>query len=336
MRLRRSSPSSAGWTRRRSGTGFVYLDQHGDRITDPDQVQRLRDLVVPPAWRDVWLCPYPNGHLQAVGTDDAGRRQYLYHQQWQAERSHQKHDHVVEFARKLPAARERVNADLTRSGMPRERALAAAFRMLDLGLFRIGGETYAEEHGSYGLATLRKEHVRIHHGSASFEYTAKSGIRRTLAIADDGVVAVIQELKRRRGGGEELLAWREGRSWNDVAGADVNAYVKDMIGPQASAKDFRTWHATVLAAVALSGVPEPASPTAARRSVARAMRDVADQLGNTPTVCRTSYVDPRVIDLFQDGTTIRPGRRAPVSIADLDSPATSAAVERAVLRLLRS
>jgi DNA topoisomerase I len=335
-RLRRTSPDRPGWTRRRSGTGFVYLDEQGRRIGDPLQLQRIRELAIPPAWRDVWICPYPNGHLQAVGTDDRGRRQYLYHPQWHQERALEKHARVLEFARRLPAARERVLADLALPGMPRERALATAFRLLDLGLFRVGGESYAEENGSYGLATLRKDHVRLHRGTVRFEYLAKSGVRRSIGISDEQIAPVIRSLKRRRGGGEELLAWRSGRGWSDLASADINEYVKDVIDPQASAKDFRTWHATVLAALALSNVPAPRSPTAARRAVAAAMREVAEQLGNTPAVCRASYVDPRVIARFGDGTTIRTAVERALKTTGQVPSIGDQAVERAVLRLLRS
>jgi DNA topoisomerase IB len=337
VRLRRTSPSQPGWTRRRSGRGFIYLDERGDRISDPVQLQRLRDLVVPPAWRDVWLCPFPNGHLQAVGTDDRGRRQYLYHPQWREQRGKLKHAHVLDFARRLPAARQQVAEHLARPGMPRERTLATAFRLLDLGLFRIGGEDYAAENGSYGLATLRKDHVRLRGPDVVFEYRAKSGNQRSVAIADPAVTAVVSVLKRRRGGGPELLAWRNGNAWADVTSDDINGYVKQVVDSSASAKDFRTWHATVLAAAALArATSAPRSATAVKREVARTMREVAAELGNTPAVCRASYVDPRVIDRFQDGTTIRTAlerahRRAAARAGSL---LTDPAIERAVLRLL--
>jgi DNA topoisomerase IB len=292
--------------------------------------------VIPPAWRDVWISPYPNGHLQVVGSDDRGRRQYMYHQQWQEMRGRQKHERIIDFARRLPAARDRVAEHLALPGMPRERVLAAAFRLLDLGLFRIGGELYAEENGSHGLATLRKEHVTIEGGTAVFSFLAKSGVQQEVTIADPDVVAVLQILKRRRRGGVELLAWqRDDRRWIDVTSADINEYVKDVVGKKFSAKDFRTWHGTVLAAVALAAVPEPGSATAARRGVTRAMKEVAEQLGNTPAVCRGSYVNPAVIERFHQGSTIRTAvqraRRAPGA----PDAAVSAAAERAVLRLLR-
>ena len=333
-RLRRSNPDGPGWTRRRSGKGFVFLDQHGQRLSDPEQIQRLRALVIPPAWENLWLSPYPNGHIQAIGTDAAGRRQYIYHEQWIHERADKKHAHVTDFARKLPGARTIVQEHLELPGLPRERALAAAFRLLDLGLFRVGGESYAEEHGSFGLATLRKEHLRISQGAMHFEYTAKSGQHRKIRIEDDQVLPVVQQLRRRRGGSDELLAYRARHHWSDVSSADINAYVKEVVAPDASAKDFRTWHATVLAAVALSGRPEPASATALKRVVGQAMKEVSEYLGNTPAVCRASYVDPRVIERFAEGMTISPALRR-AAPGRQNHPTGDTGIERAVLRLLR-
>ncbi|MBT0769579.1 DNA topoisomerase IB [Kineosporia sp. J2-2] len=333
MRLRRSTPDRPGWTRRRSGRGFVYLDADGQRLTDAEQVRRIRELVIPPAWQEVWICPWPNGHLQAVGTDVKGRRQYLYHPRWREDRDHDKHRRMLDFAHDLPAARVRVAEHLELPGMPRERVLAAAFRMLDLGLFRIGGEAYAQENNSFGLATLRKDHARVRSGSVvDFAYPAKSGVRRVFSIDDEPIVDVVRTLRRRRGGGDELLAWRRGRAWVDLASSDISAYVKEVVSPGASAKDFRTWHATVLAAIAFAGRPGAQSPTALKRAVAQVMREVSGELGNTPAVCRASYVDPRVARGFQQGTTIRSAlRRVPEGVA----ATTDEGVERAVLRLLR-
>ena len=338
MRLRHTSPAQRGWTRRRSGKGFVYLDEHGHRITDPETVDRLRGLAVPPAWQDVWLTPYRNGHLQAVGTDAAGRRQYQYHPEWSAQRSERKHAHVIDFARRLPAARKRVRQDLQLSGMPRERVLATAFRLLDRGLFRIGGEHYAEENGSFGLATLRKDHLQLRDGLLSFDFVAKSGNQRKLLLDDGSLLEVLTVLRRRRGGGEELLAWRDGAGWHDLVSDDINAYLKAVVSPEVSAKDFRTWHATVLTAVTLADRPRPRSESAAKREVARAMKQVSEYMGNTPAVCRASYVDPRVIDRFLDGVQLPAARRRPVSTGTqggaLELPPPSPAVEKAVLRLL--
>jgi len=294
-------------------------------------------LVIPPAWNEVWICPVDNGHIQAVGTDDAGRRQYMYHQKWREKRDKSKHDRVLTVAARLPKARRKVVAHLALDGMPRDRALAMAFRLLDLGFFRIGGETYAEENGSYGLATIEKSHVRIEKGSVVFDYVAKSGKERLIALADQPVRDAIDVLRRRRGGGPELLAYREGTRWRDVTSTDINTYVKEIVGDDVSAKDFRTWHGTVLAAVALAAENDKGgSKTARKRAVAGAMREVADYLGNTPTVARGSYVDPRVIDLFEDGITISPALRVVREDISLGDGATHGRIEQAVLELLQT
>jgi DNA topoisomerase-1 len=336
MRLRRVSCDRPGWTRRRRGRGWSYLDQKGQAITDPATLARLRDLVIPPAWTDVWICPDPRGHLQAVGTDAAGRRQYLYHPQWREHRDREKHARVLEVARRLPEARAAVARELDTPGLTRRRVLACAFRLLDLGFFRIGGEDYAQENGTYGLATLRREHVTVHRdGSITFDYVAKSGVERTLRLSDPQVYAVIAALARRERPGQELLAYQdEDGTWRDVTTADVNEYVKEHLG-DASAKDFRTWHATVLAAMALAvSTPTLASTTARKRAVARAMKEVSTYLGNTPAVAKASYVDPRLVDLFHDGCTIEPALREIGEGAPDDAPGTQGAVEDAVLELL--
>ncbi len=331
-RLRRVSAESPGWTRRRNGRGFAYFDEHGGRL-GPDDVARCRALVIPPAWKDVWICPYPTGHLQAVGTDEAGRRQYLYHPAWREQRDTAKHARVLDVATRLPVARRKVTQHLALPGMPHERALALAFRLLDLGFFRIGGEGYAEEYGSYGLATIEKQHVKVKGDEVLFEYVAKSGQERQVVVRDDAVRGAVGTLKRRRGGGAGLLAYRDGRQWRDVTSDDVNTYVKEVVGGDVSAKDFRTWHGTVLAAVALAGkLEDRASPTKRKRAVATAMKEVAESLGNTPAVARSSYVDPKVVHQYEAGETIeealedtRPGR----------SESTRRKVEAAVLDLLQ-
>ncbi|MFL6028364.1 MAG: DNA topoisomerase IB [Friedmanniella sp.] len=334
-RLRTVSPRDPGWTRRRAGKGFLYLDQHGQKL-GPEEVERCKSLVIPPAWHDVWICPLPNGHIQAVGTDDAGRRQYLYHEQWRLKRDKSKHDRVLEVAAKLPLARRRVAKHLRLQGMPYERALGTAFRLLDLGFFRIGGEAYAEANQSYGLATIQKEHVTLEGRSVVFDYIAKSGKERYIALGDELVRAAVQELLDRQGGGPELLAYQtEDGEWKDVGSADINAYVKQVVGGEVSAKDFRTWHGTVIAAVALAQAsPKARTASARKRAVSAAMKEVSLYLGNTPTVARASYVDPRLVDLFQDGATI------PLELAgkdrDLSDGETHGKIERAVLELLQT
>src|SRR5215218_8579973 len=255
-RLRRSSPDDPGWTRRRAGKGFVYLDRSGSPLPRED-VERVKGLVIPPAWRDVWICSHPNGHLQAVGTDDAGRRQYLYHPEWRTQRDAAKHARVLDFGRVLSKAREQVLTDLGTEGMSQDRACAVAVRLLDLGYFRIGNDVYADENGSFGLTTLERRHVKRRQNRLVFTFVGKSGVEHEIEIDDAVVVEAIDIMRRRRGSDLRLLSYKEGRSWRSVLPALVNEYVRASTGLEATAKDFRTWHATVLAAAALAETPEP-------------------------------------------------------------------------------
>ncbi|MEE6280406.1 DNA topoisomerase IB [Georgenia sp. MJ170] len=300
------SVDAPGLTRRRSGRGFSYLDADGRRVTDPDVLARCQALVIPPAWQEVWICRDPAGHVQAVGTDDAGRRQYLYHEKWRERRERAKHHHVLEVAKDLPAARRTVAEHLALPGFPRDRALAVAFRLLDGGAFRIGGEVYATRHETYGLATLRKDHLRISRdGALEFRFVAKSGMRQSLVLHDDELVGPLTTLRRRRGGGDELLAYRDGaRRWVDVSSADISTYLKERLGPEASAKDFRTWRGTVLAAVTLAQADPPTSAREEQAAVRAAVARVAQELGNTPAVARGSYIDPQVVAAFARGQTV--------------------------------
>jgi len=306
-RLRRADCSGPGIHRERRGRGFGYRDDDGAKVDEPEILERISELAIPPAWRDVWICPYPNGHLQATGTDAAGRTQYRYHDEWRRRRDQEKFDEMLDFARALPTLRERVAADLAATDrLTRDRVLACAIRLLNVGFFRIGSEDYAVRNETFGLATMRKEHARITDGRAIvFDYIAKSGKRRIQAVVDPEVVAILGRLKRRRAGGPELLAFQEGRMWRDVRSADINAYVKQATGADYSAKDFRTWNATVLAAVAIAVAGEVAgTKTGRQRAIARAVKEVSHYLGNTPAVCRASYIDPRVFDAYQAGVTI--------------------------------
>jgi DNA topoisomerase I len=307
-RLRRSDCSGPGITRRRRGKGFEYRDDDGGRISEPAVLDRIRELGIPPAWQDVWICPYPLGHLQATGTDAAGRKQYLYHPRWRARRDAEKFDDMARFARALPRLRERVEADLAGDGLTRERVLACAVRLLDRGFFRIGTEEYADSNDSYGLATMLKRHVALEpDGTMVFDYPAKSGRRRVQAVVDPLVIDIVAALKRRRGGSEELLAYKVAGRWRDVRSEEINEYIKRATSEDFSAKDFRTWNATVLAAVALSVSGEVvASKTGRERAITRAVKEVAHYLGNTPAVCRASYIDPRVFDAYRGGLVIKP------------------------------
>ena len=332
-RLRRVDCSGSGFTRRRFGRGFAYYDEDGDRIDDPDVVERIESLRIPPAWADVWICPVPNGHIQAVGTDAAGRKQYRYHDAWRARADQKKFDRMVDFARGLPRVRQVAEEHLQLDGFPRERVLAGAVRLLDRGFFRIGGEEYAES-GSYGLATMRKEHVRLLPDDVIlFDYVAKGGKERLQSIVDPHVYELVKALKRRRGG-PELLAFRNG-GWRDVRSSDINEYIKEITGGDFSAKDFRTWNGTVLAAVALAVSGRAArSRTARKRAVTRAAQEVAHYLGNTPAVARASYIDPRVFDRYQAGVTIGGVIDAFGDAGDYGAPSTQGPIEEAVLDLL--
>jgi len=309
-RLRRADCSGPGITRRRAGRGFAYYDEDGERVTEAEVLERIRELGLPPAWHDVWICPYPNGHLQATGVDAAGRKQYRYHDAWRTRRDAEKFEDMTRFAKALPALREHVEADLHATDqLTRERVLACAVRLLDRGFFRIGTEEYTATNESYGLATMRKEHVTVEpDGTMVFDYPAKSGKRRLQAVVDPLANEIVAALKRRRGGGPELLAYRNGRSWVDLRSPDINAYLKESTGDDFSAKDFRTWSATVLAAVALAvSGPAHGSKTSRSRAITRAVKETAHYLGNTPAVCRASYIDPRIFDAFRSGLVIDRG-----------------------------
>ena len=335
-RLRRSDCASPGIRRVRHGRGFSYVDElSGERIADTETLGRIHELVIPPAWTDVWICSDPHGHIQAVGTDARGRKQYRYHQRWRERRDQEKFDAMVDFARSLPRLRRRAARDLSGNEVTRERVLAGAVRLLDRGFFRIGGESYAEENETYGLATMKKSHVTLLDGNVLvFEYAAKSGKDYVQSIVDPEVVELVKTLKRRRGGRDELLAYRANGGWRDIRSADINEYIKAATGGDFSAKDFRTWSGTVLAAVAL-GVSgkAAASKTGRKRAISRAVQEVAHYLGNTPAVCRASYIDPRVFDQYANGVTIG-GALTLLGDVDFGEPAYQGKVEEAVLSLL--
>jgi DNA topoisomerase-1 len=338
VRLRRSDHSGPGIRRRRAGRGFFYLDADGRRVDDPEILDRIRALVIPPAWTDVWICPDPRGHIQAVGTDARGRRQYRYHDVWRLKRDREKFDHMLEFGRALPKLRHSIFEHLQDDGLGRERVLACSARLHDLGFFRIGTEGYAEENQTYGLATIQKRHVKLAEGGVlEFDYVAKGGQQRITSVVDPLVYDVVSALKQRRGGLPELLAWRrpEGRRvvWVDVRSTDINGYVKDVTGADFTAKDFRTWNATVFAAMALAVSTGATTPHARKRAVARAYQEVAHYLGNTPAVCRSSYIDPRIVDHYQSGSTIADVIESPDWLCN-DDLATHGAIECAVLDLL--
>jgi DNA topoisomerase I len=325
--LRRVDRTAPGYTRRRHGRGFVYLDEAGSPIRD-ERLDRIRSLAIPPAWVDVWICPDERGHLQATGVDSAGRLQYLYHPDWRTQRDRAKFERIEGFAEALPAVRERVRRDIRRRGFPRERVLACAIRLLDRGLFRVGTEDYVSN-GAFGLATLRREHVVVRRAVVEFDFVGKAGKRHVLEITDPEVLKVMRALRRRRADPtDELLVWEDGRTWRTVRAADINAYLKESSGQDYSAKDFRTWHATVLAATALAEHGVERSQRASKRAIRSAAEVVSDHLGNTPAVARRSYIDPRVIARYLDGEVI--------DLALLPDDDEPEALEASVLRLLRS
>jgi DNA topoisomerase-1 len=306
VRLRRSDQAEPGLTRRRYGRGFAYLDHQGTRVEDVEMLNRIRVLAIPPAWRDVWICRDSRGHLQATGTDAAGRRQYIYHERWRVLRDREKFDQMIEFGRALPRLRRTVTADLADEAqrLSRGRVLATAVRLLDVGLFRIGSHENGDLDTGLGLATIRREHVKLTTDSVRFDFPAKSGVRRTIEIKDAGSYPVVSALRRRRSGPEELLACRTGRRWVHLHADDINEYIKAGLGDRFSAKDFRTWNASVLAAASLAahasvagGGPAPSL----KRTFTQVCTEVSAALGNTPAVARRSYIDPRLFDLYESG-----------------------------------
>lgn len=325
-RLRRSDPARPGLRRRRAGRGWRYFDADGEPLRDRDEVARINGLAIPPAWQEVWICPFPNGHIQAVGTDAAGRRQYLYHDQWREERDEEKHERVLRLATRLPEFRSTVDEDLCAKGLTEKRVLAGALRMLDRGVFRTGGDEYAEE--SRGVATLLCGDVHVRRGEIHFCYVAKGGAERRLRIRDERLAPLVIALRRGRSDEDRLLRHDGG----EVHAEDINRRFQELTRPDFTAKDLRTWHATVLAAVMIAGHEPPSSEAGRRRTEKAVMREVAEQLGNTPAVARKSYVDPRVLTAWEDGRTVE---RTLHKVAKVPMEEARPVIERAVVRLLK-
>jgi DNA topoisomerase IB len=334
--LTRSELTAPGIRRKRHGRGFRYFAPDGAPLADEIARARIEALVIPPAWEDVWICPRADGHIQAVGTDAAGRRQYRYHDQWREQQDREKFDRMLEFGRALPGIRMTVEEHLQGRQLSRDRVLAAAVRLTDLGFFRSGGEAYAEDNGSFGLATIRRGHVTCHRDEITFDYVGKSGKRHQQTIADNLASSVVRSLRRRRcwADCDDLLVFRSGSRWHNVTAGDINDYLRDISGGDFTAKDFRTWHATVLAAVGLAVSQEADSPTARKRAITRVVAEVADYLGNTPAVARASYIDPRVITRYEEGRTIASALADLGQGQEFGDVATKGAAERAVLTLL--
>ena len=336
--LVRSNPDEPGFTRKGRGKGFEYFDPDGKKITDPVVIERVKTLAIPPAWDDVWICADRNGHLQAVGVDAAGRRQYRYHDRWREQRDADKFDRVLAFARTLPRVRRHCRELLSDGDDPtRDRVLAATIRLLEHGYFRIGSEVYAEESATYGLTTVLKEQVTVgNDGVIRFDYQAKGGAHRVMELNDPLLIGVVTTLRRRRTGGEELLAYRCDEGWRDLTAADVNDELKRLCDrDDVSAKDFRTWNATVLAAIGLAVSGEAADSERARaRAKRRVAEEVAGYLGNTPTVARDAYIDPRVFERYDDGKIIAEALIDLAGHTEPGEPSYHGRIEEAVLDLL--
>ncbi|HEY8295429.1 MAG TPA: DNA topoisomerase IB [Micrococcaceae bacterium] len=307
-RLKRSDCNSRGITRRRHGTGFSYLQPDGTRLRDSEVRERIERLAIPPAWSDVWISPAANGHIQATGTDDAGRRQYLYHPHWRELKDREKFDRALDFGDSLRRARPAITRLLHLVGTTEQKAYAAAFRMMDTGALRVGNEEYALTNGSYGVTTLQCQHVRVRGDDVHLDFPAKSGQQWEASIHDPDLAAALRPMLRRDPEEPALGYENDDGGWAAVSSAGLNDFIRDQCGDGFTAKDFRTWQGTVTAALALAQHP-PVRPsvTARKKAVTAAIREVAEYLGNTPTVARKSYVDPRVLDRFMQGETIDAG-----------------------------
>jgi DNA topoisomerase-1 len=293
-----------GVRRRRAGRGFVYVDTKGRRVRDPDTLRRIRALAIPPAWTDVWICPVPTGHVQAVGRDARRRKQYRYHARWRATRDETKYTRMIAFARSLPRIRARVDEDLARPGLPREKVLATVVRLLEATLIRVGNEEYARANRSFGLTTLRDRHVDVDGAQVRFSFRGKGGKEHTIDVRDRRMARIVRRLQDLPG--QELFQYvDDSGERRSIDSADVNAYLQAIAGADFTAKDFRTWAGTVLAALALAEVRGFATQREAKRNIVRAVERVAARLGNTPTICRRCYVHPEVLQAYLDGETIR-------------------------------
>lgn len=292
-----------GITRHRAGTGFFYRDPDGERITDAEALHRIRALAIPPAWEEVWICPVANGHIQATGRDGRNRKQYRYHPEWRNVRDTAKYEHMIAFGNALPRIRKQVDADLRKHGLPKEKILAAIVRLLETTLIRVGSDEYARENQSFGLTTMRDRHARISGTTVTFSFRGKSGIRHDVELHDRRLANVIKRSQDLPG--QELLQYVDDEGAHQgINSEDVNAYLKAISDEDFTAKDFRTWAGTLLAAEALASFQDVDSDAAAKHNVVQAIEHVAARLGNTPAICRKCYVHPAIIDAYLDGETV--------------------------------
>jgi len=301
--LRYSQDTQPGLTRQSRDSGFIYLDTHGHRLKDQEALERIQALVIPPAWTSVWICPYPNGHLQATGRDSRGRKQYRYHSQWAEHRDESKFTHMIAFARALPRIRKRVGKDLRQPGLPRTKVLAAILQLLEATLIRVGNDEYARTNRSYGLTTLHNHHVKVNSGTVRFSFRGKSGKYHQVTLKERRLAGIVKRCQDMPG--QELLAYVDDTGQvHDVGSQDVNDYLRDISGGDFSAKDYRTWAGTVLAAIALQEFEEVTSESQAKKNIVSAVEAVAKMLGNTPSVCRKCYVHPIILESYFEGQTI--------------------------------
>jgi len=296
--LTRSDPRSPGITRERTQEGFRYRDRSG-AVTERETLRRIGALAIPPAWTNVWISPDPLGHIQATGVDSRGRTQYRYHQLWREQRDAQKFEHMLRFASALPALRAATVQDLARAGLDRDRVAASAVRLIDLGLFRVGGEKYAELDHHYGAATLEKRHVTVSRDGMKFDYIAKEGKRRAIRITDEVVMPTVRALARSGNGLDALFSYQHGGDWRVLHSHDVSNYIAARAGGHFTAKEFRTWNATVLMAMVLANAAPARTAHSRQRVIAASIREVADWLGDTPAVARKSYIDPQLIGHYE-------------------------------------
>jgi DNA topoisomerase-1 len=331
--LRYVADAQPGIRRRRAGRGFTYVDPSGARITDRARLAWIRSLAVPPAWTDVWICASRRGHLQATGRDARGRKQYRYHPDWRATRDEAKYERMLAFGQALPTIRRRVEKDLRRRGLSRERVLAAVVRLLEKTLARVGNEEYAQENRSFGLTTLRDRHAKVGSSRIRFRFKGKGGKLRDVELSDERLARIVSRCQDLPG--QELFAYLDGDGEvRSVGSSDVNDYLREISGQDFTAKDFRTWAGTVLAAWALREFEKVDSQAQAKRNVVRAVERVAEWLGNTPAVSRKSYVHPGVIDAYLDGDVVREARETADELLT-DRLPDLAPQEAAVLALLR-
>ena len=302
--LTRSDPRGPGITRHQTPDGFEYREPSGAPVTEPATLQRIRALVLPPAWQQVWISPDPLGHIQATGIDTRGRTQYRYHDRWREHRDAQKFAHMLRFAVALPGLRDATLHDLAGRRLGRDRVAAAAVRLIDLGLFRIGGERYAELDHHYGVTTLEKRHVTVGRDGVRFDYIAKEGKRRAITVTDETVRPTMRALAQADHDLDHLFAWEADGAWHPLRSNDVSRYIADRAGAHFTAKEFRTWNATVLMALLLAAADPAPAGRGRQRVITTSVKGVAGALGDTPTVARSSYIDPRLITRYEDDGTL--------------------------------